>query len=159
MNLFLYLYSIFVNWFILNRMTPDILNNRDFTPELVFSASRSSGPGGQNVNKVSSKVELRFNVVNSVLLSQDEKDILQEKLANRINQEGELVLVSQSERTQLKNKQAVIGKFYSLLIKALTPRKRRKPTKPSAEAKENRLENKRILAEKKETRKKPGELA
>ncbi|MCX6249433.1 MAG: alternative ribosome rescue aminoacyl-tRNA hydrolase ArfB [Bacteroidetes bacterium] len=140
-------------------MPPDILNKRDFTPEMVFSASRSSGPGGQNVNKVSTKVELRFNVVNSTLLTQDEKTLVMKKLGTRINQEGELVLVSQRERTQLKNKHSVIAKFNELLIKALTPRKKRKPTKPSAEVKEKRLEEKRNLAEKKEARKKPGELS
>jgi len=140
-------------------MLPDILNNRYFTPELVFSASRSSGPGGQNVNKVSTKVELRFNVMNSSLLTQEEKTLILEKLVNRINQEGELVMVSQRERTQLKNKQVVTEKFYLLLAKALTPKKKRKPTKPSLAAKEKRLEDKRNLAEKKETRKKPGEIA
>ena len=124
----------------------------DFKPELVFSASRSSGPGGQNVNKVSSKVELRFHILNSSLLTQQEKGLLMEKLALRINKEGELVLVSQSERTQLRNKEAVIEKFYSLLRKALTPRKKRKPTRPGAAVKEERLENKRIKAKMKEQR-------
>ncbi|MCX6287169.1 MAG: alternative ribosome rescue aminoacyl-tRNA hydrolase ArfB [Bacteroidetes bacterium] len=130
------------------------LTGRDFSPELVFSASRSSGPGGQNVNKVSTKMELRFHVMNSALLAQDEKICLIEKLGSRINKEGELVLVSQSERTQLKNKEAVIEKFYALLTKALTPRKKRKPTRPSAAAREKRLEAKRIKAEKKEQRSK-----
>jgi ribosome-associated protein len=135
--------------------TNDILNNRDFTPELVFSASRSSGPGGQSVNKVSSKVELRFNVQASHLLTQEEKEIILEKLANRINLEGELVLVSQTERSQLKNKQVVTEKFYLLMLKALTPKKKRKPTKPSAASKEQRLEEKRIVSEKKAFRRKP----
>ena len=131
----------------------NIINEgRDFKPELVFSASRSSGPGGQNVNKVSSKVELRFHILNSSLLTQQEKGLLMEKLALRINKEGELVLVSQSERTQLRNKEAVIEKFYSLLRKALTPRKKRKPTRPGAAVKEERLENKRIKAKMKEQR-------
>jgi ribosome-associated protein len=132
----------------------DLINGRDFTPELIFSASRSSGPGGQNVNKVSTKVELRFHVMNSSLLSQEEKVLLTEKLLSRINREGELVLVSQSERTQLKNRETVLEKFYSLIRKALTPRKKRKPTKPSPEAREKRLENKRIRAAKKEQRRK-----
>jgi ribosome-associated protein len=134
--------------------SPDfsLLKDRDFSPELVFSFSRSSGPGGQNVNKVSTKVELRFNVMDSSLLSQDEKALLTYKLAKRINGRGELILVSQIERTQLKNKEAVMEKFYSLLIKALKPRKKRKPTKPSAAAREKRLENKRIKAQQKEQR-------
>jgi ribosome-associated protein len=131
------------------------LTGRDFTPELRFSASRSSGPGGQNVNKVSTKMELRFHVMNSALLTEEEKTILSEKLATRINNEGELILVSQSERTQLKNKEAVSEKFYAMLIKALKPRKKRKPTRPSAVAREKRLESKRITSIKKEQRSKP----
>ncbi|MEI7492746.1 MAG: alternative ribosome rescue aminoacyl-tRNA hydrolase ArfB [Bacteroidota bacterium] len=131
------------------------LSGRDYTGELVFSASRSSGPGGQNVNKVSTKMELRFHVVNSALLSEDEKKLLMEKLGSRINKEGELVMVSQSERTQLKNKETVIEKFYALLTKALKPRKKRKPTRPTAAAREKRLEGKRMNAQKKEQRSKP----
>ncbi|MFH1160578.1 MAG: alternative ribosome rescue aminoacyl-tRNA hydrolase ArfB [bacterium] len=130
-------------------MMSNSFTDRDFSPEFIFSASRSSGPGGQHVNKVSTKIELRFHVMKSALLSQDEKEVLLEKLAGRINAAGELVLTSQSERTQLRNKERVIEKFHSLLIRALTPRKRRKPTKLSAEAKEKRLEEKRLKAEKK----------
>jgi ribosome-associated protein len=135
-------------------MPEDIIKDRDFSPEFIFSASRSSGPGGQNVNKVSTKVELRFHIMNSVLLSAEEKNLLSEKLVNRITNDGELVLVSQSERSQLKNKEAVIEKFYRLVTKALTPRKKRKITRPPAESIEKRLEEKRIRAERKEKRKK-----
>jgi len=130
-----------------------MLNNRDFSCELHFSASRSSGPGGQNVNKVNTKVELRFHVASSTLLSDEEKILLIEKLLKKINSEGELILVSQTERSQMKNKEKVIEKFYSLLTRALTPRKKRKPTKPSQASKEERLEEKRKQAEKKERRK------
>lgn len=136
------------------QMLLDILGDRDFSKEFSFSASRSSGPGGQHVNKVSTKMELRFHVLNSTLLSPEEKELILEKLAKRINQDGELILVSQSERTQLKNKERVTEKFYEILEKALTPRKKRRPTKPSAEAKEKRLEEKRLQAEKKRRRKK-----
>jgi len=132
------------------------LEERDFTCELHFSASRSSGPGGQHVNKVSTKMELRFHVVSSALLSEEEKVLIAEKLANRINAAGELVLVSQSERSQLQNKEKVTQKFYSLLLRALTPRKKRTPTKPSGASKEERLEIKRQLSEKKERRRNPG---
>lgn len=135
-------------------MKEEILKERDFSPEFILSASRSSGPGGQHVNKVSTKVELRFHIMNSGILSEEEKIILLEKLANRITNEGELVIVSQSERSQLKNKEAVIEKFYRLLKKALTPRKKRKVTRPPAESIEKRLEEKRIRGEKKEQRKK-----
>ena len=132
------------------------MDNRDFTGELHFSASRSSGPGGQHVNKVSTKMELRFHVSSSVLLTEDEKALLTEKLANRINAAGELILVSQSERSQLQNKEKVTEKFYLLLTRALTPRKKRKVTRPSKASKEERLELKRQLSEKKERRKSPG---
>ncbi len=135
-------------------MSIDDLKNRDFSPEFVFTASRSSGPGGQHVNKVSTRVELRFNVTQSQMLTEAEKEIIQTKLAAKINSEGEFILVSQSERSQLMNKENVIEKFYLLIIKALTPVKKRKPTKPSRAAKEKRLEEKRIIAEKKERRKK-----
>jgi len=135
-------------------MSIDDLKNRDFSPEFVFTASRSSGPGGQHVNKVSTRMELRFNVKQSSQLTETEKEIIQTKLASKINSEGEFILVSQSERSQLMNKEKVIEKFYLLIIKALTPVKKRKPTKPSRAAKEKRLEEKRIIAEKKERRKK-----
>ena len=128
---------------------------RDFSSEFHFSASRSSGPGGQNVNKVSTKVELRFHVASSSLLSDEEKELLLEKLAKKINSQGELIIVSQTERSQIKNKEKVIGKFYALLTRALTPRKKRKPTKPSLASKEERLEEKRNQAEKKGRRKSP----
>jgi len=137
-------------------MPADVIKGRDFMPELVFSASRSSGPGGQNVNKVSTKMELRFHVIGSALLSAEEKEMIMEKLGSRINKEGELLLVAQSGRTQLTNKAIVIEKFYSLLTRALTLRKKRKPTRPSKAAREKRLEDKRILSQKKEQRTKPG---
>ena len=134
-------------------MPEDILNDRDFSPEFNFTASRSSGPGGQNVNKVSTKVELRFHILLSNLLTAEEKQTILEKLASKINIEGEIILVSQTERSQLKNREKVIEKFYKLLVKALTPVRKRKPTRPSRAAKEKRLEEKRILSEKKERRK------
>ena len=130
------------------------LKDRDFQNEFQFAASRSGGPGGQNVNKVSSKVELRFNVMNSNLLDDREKQIIQEKLGSRINNEGELIMVSQSERSQLKNKEKVTERFYLLLNKALTPKKNRRPTSPTLGSKERRLESKRIQSIIKEYRKK-----
>ena len=115
---------------------------RNFQDEFVFQASRSSGPGGQNVNKVSSKVELRFNITSSALLTDDEKIIIGDKLFNKINKSGELVLIAQTDRSQLKNKEKVIEKFYLLLEKALIPQKKRfKPTKASIE---KRLVSKKV---------------
>jgi ribosome-associated protein len=130
------------------------MKNEDFSREFIFSASRSSGPGGQNVNKVSTKVELRFDVPHSNLLSEEEKEILLIRLQKKINSEGFLIIVSQSERSQLKNKEKTIEKFYALLKKSLTPKKKRRPTRPTAAAKERRLEEKKMKAEKKERRKK-----
>jgi ribosome-associated protein len=135
-------------------MSNSILKDRDFSPELTFSASRSSGPGGQNVNKVSTRVELRFDVNGSGLLTAEEKSIILTVLAKRINSAGELILMAQIDRSQLKNKEKVTEKFYTLLTKALTPVKKRKPTRPSMAAKEQRLEEKQARSEKKERRKK-----
>ena len=101
-------------------MTPDELRNRNLEYEFDYSTSRSSGPGGQNVNKVSTKVELRFNLRISPNFSEGEKELLFKKLRNKINREDELILVSQSERTQLSNKIAVTLKFYDLVSKAIT---------------------------------------
>ncbi|MCK9411157.1 MAG: aminoacyl-tRNA hydrolase [Prolixibacteraceae bacterium] len=131
------------------------LSDRDFTPELIFQATRSSGPGGQNVNKVSSKVELRFNIWSSVLLDGQEKEIIAGKLANKINKEGELVLAAQTDRSQLKNKEKVIKKFYQLLEKALIPPKIRYKTKPTKASVEKRLESKRSHSTIKAGRKEP----
>ena len=131
------------------------LKNRDFTPELTFSASRSGGAGGQNVNKVNTKVELRFAVDASQLLSDDEKRLVHEKLAARINAAGELIIVSQTERTQLGNKMQCIDKLYDLLENALRIRKKRKPTKPTKSSMLKRLESKRHQAERKEARRNP----
>jgi ribosome-associated protein len=129
-------------------------SERDFSNEFIFSASRSGGPGGQNVNKVSTKVELRFNIRTSALLNDTEKQILFDKLSTKINSEDELILVSQSERSQLKNKEKVIEKFYQTLDKALTPKKKRIRTAPTLASKEKRLEGKKIKSLIKEGRKK-----
>jgi ribosome-associated protein len=133
------------------------LRDRDFSNEFIFQATRSSGPGGQNVNKVSSKVELRFNVKESELLNEDEKIVLTEKLCNKINKEDELVLVAQTDRSQLKNKEIVIEKFYLLLEKALIPKKMRFKTKPTKGSVEKRLESKRVRASIKANRKETGD--
>lgn len=126
--------------------------NRDFTGEFEFKTSRSGGPGGQNVNKVSSKVELRFHVQNSGLLTDEEKQLLQEKLSNYITSEGYLQLICQTERSQLSNKQDCIRKFYDLLTKAFTRQKIRKATKPSKAAQQERLSGKKQHADKKASR-------
>ncbi|MEZ5107098.1 MAG: alternative ribosome rescue aminoacyl-tRNA hydrolase ArfB [Draconibacterium sp.] len=123
--------------------------------ELVFTATRSSGPGGQNVNKVSSRVELRFSIANSSFLSDDEKDRIRKKLNNRINLEDELLLSSQAERSQLGNKEKATARFFELVEKALTiPRKRLK-TAPSQASRLKRLDSKKKTSQKKQLRKPP----
>lgn len=136
-------------------MDIDALKNRNFESELSFSASRSSGPGGQNVNKVNTKIELRFSIPNSLLLSEKEKTILLLKPSSHLLNNGELIFVSQEHRSQLRNKEQAIENFYSYTSKALTPKKKRKKTKPSKSSVERRLQKKKQLAELKQRRKKP----
>jgi ribosome-associated protein len=138
-------------------MTPEELKNRSLENEFIFSTSRSSGPGGQNVNKVSTKVELRFNLNLSTNFFEEEKELIFNKLRNKINKEGEIILVSQSERTQLMNKNAVIEKFFDLVSKALTVPLKRRSTRPTLTSKLKRLESKRNRSELKKQRKQTGE--
>jgi ribosome-associated protein len=137
-------------------MHTDELKKRNFQSELIYSASRSSGPGGQNINKVSTKVELRFRIDSTALLTDSEKDIICKKLKNKINREMELVLVSQQGRTQLQNKMIVTEKFYELVAKALTFPVKRRPTRPTMSSKIRRLDDKKIRSIVKKLRK-PGE--
>lgn len=128
---------------------------KDFKDELIISASRSSGPGGQNVNKVNTKVEVRLNIAGSYLLSDDEKALVFEKLANKINKQGELIVTSQSERTQLQNKEKAIEKLNLLIANALKIEKVRKKSKIPKFLKEKRLKDKKLKSEKKDKRKPP----
>ena len=128
------------------------LQARDFESELQFQASRSGGAGGQNVNKVATKVELRFQVQQSELLTEEEKALVQEKLANRISNEGYLQVVCQTERTQLRNKGLCISRFYELLHQALTRQKKRTATRPTRSSVKQRLESKKRQAQKKANR-------
>lgn len=128
---------------------------RDFSKEFVFTTSRSGGPGGQHVNKVNSKVTLRFDIGRSAILRETEKERLRKKADNRISGDGTLILSAESHRSQLKNKEEVIDKFYRLLKKSLQKKKARKPTQPTASAIEKRLNQKKRQAEKKKWRQIP----
>lgn len=123
--------------------------------EFSFKAVRSSGAGGQNVNKVSSKVVLIFDLVNSKGLTVDEITLLQAKLTTKLTQDGILILTSEEDRSQLKNKEKVIKKCFMLLENALVVPKERKETKIPRAVKEKRLNAKKVMSVLKQNRKKP----
>lgn len=123
--------------------------------EFSFKAVRSSGAGGQNVNKVSSKVVLSFDLLNSKGLTDDEKTLLQTKLKTKLTQDGILILTSEEDRNQLKNKEKVIKKCFKLLENALVVPKERKETKIPRAVKEKRLNAKKVMSVLKQNRKKP----
>ncbi|MCB0504871.1 MAG: aminoacyl-tRNA hydrolase [Cyclobacteriaceae bacterium] len=129
------------------KLTSDVISN-----ELEFGFSRSGGPGGQHVNKVNTKVTLRWDVANSQLLDEEQKALLFKKLGKRLTNDGVLVLSSQEERSQLANKEDVQAKLDELLIKAFAKKKKRKPTKPTKASVEKRLEEKKKQGEKKKWR-------
>lgn len=122
---------------------------------VTFKTSRSGGKGGQNVNKVSSKVELIFNLESSENLTEDEKLLIKSRLENRLDSEGLLHIVSQEDRSQLLNKEKTIVKLIDLLKRSLIVQKKRKPTKTPKAVIQKRLKNKSLIAERKESRKKP----
>lgn len=127
----------------------------DLYSELVFTTSRSSGPGGQNVNKVNSKVTLKLDVIHSSILTDEQKIVIIQKLSTKITRQGLLMITSQEKRSQLENKGEAVAKLNQLFTDVFTPRKKRKATKPGKAAVRKRIGEKKLRSEKKQWRQKP----
>ena len=131
------------------------MHTSNLLKELKFKAIRSSGAGGQHVNKVSSKIELTFDIENSFSLTQNEKKLLKTKLHSKLSKENILVLFCDETRSQHRNKEIIIKRLLELLKTNLIIPKKRKPTKPSRGSLKRKAENKKRVSVKKALRKKP----
>ncbi|WP_439129369.1 alternative ribosome rescue aminoacyl-tRNA hydrolase ArfB [Polaribacter sp.] len=131
------------------------MNTEQIIKELSFKAIRSSGAGGQHVNKTSSKIELTFDLENSLSLSENQKTLLKEKLSSKLTNENVLILFCEETRSQHKNKELSIKRFLSLLKTNLIRPKKRRPTKPSRASLKRKAESKQRNSIKKSLRKKP----
>lgn len=128
---------------------------KDIMKAVSFKTSRSGGKGGQNVNKVSSKVELILHIGSAVFFSPEEKQLLAERLAHRLDQDGNLHVISQEDRSQLLNKENTVDKLMALLTAALHVDKLRKPTRTPRSVILKRKSDKKSIALKKESRRRP----
>lgn len=133
-------------------MHPPSITSNDILSELIFSASRSSGPGGQNVNKVSTKITVQWDIMNSKSISEEQKELLLRKLRTRLTNDGVLQLAAQEFRSQLQNKEEALHKLDQVLEQAFKQKKIRKPSKPSKASQRKRVDNKKKHAEKKSLR-------
>lgn len=129
-------------------MLAKIIPESEFTIEF----SRASGPGGQNVNKVSSRAQLRWRVGDSLVLSDEQKIRVRELLKNRLTNDDEILVVAEDERSQLQNRERVIERFQELINQALIIPKKRRATKPTKSSQEKRLQNKKIISARKKSR-------
>ncbi len=132
------------------KINPELLY-----PEIVFQTARSGGKGGQNVNKVETKVELRLDIPNSGVLTDEQKAFLQQKLANKITNEGVLILYHQTERSQLANKEKVVKKFDLFIKEAFIVPRSRRATRPTLASKRRRIQSKKQRSETKKMRRRP----
>lgn len=125
--------------------------------EVKFRTSRSSGPGGQHVNKTETRVELIWAPAGSLCLNETQKTILMKRLGHRVTEDGVLLLASEKYRSQHRNKAEVTERFLDLVLSSLVPVKKRRPTRPTRSSVEERIKNKKIRGELKRSRRNPGD--